>query len=121
MLRALIRLVEVDRRQRHYALMAVWYLARSRIEHRLASCRTILESPSRPSRAMHRDETFDPHAATWALEAVARYVPWRADCLIQAMAGFAWLNRKGYGAELHLGVARSDEAGLRAHAWLELD
>jgi len=48
---------------------------------------------------------------------LARRVPWRATCLVQALAGWLLLKRRGIVATIRFGVAKS-EAGLAAHAWL---
>jgi hypothetical protein len=55
----------------------------------------------------------------WALAALGKRVPWRADCLVQALAARLWLERSGTAAVLRLGAQRG-EAGLVAHAWLEV-
>lgn len=54
----------------------------------------------------------------WAISVAARYVPWRADCLIQAMAATAWLRRRGLAGDFYLGVAKDETGALSAHAWL---
>lgn len=61
----------------------------------------------------------DPAAAAVgrAIARAARNVPFRAVCLQQAFAALLMLRRRGLGATIHLGVARADTGGLRAHAW----
>ena len=54
---------------------------------------------------------------SWAINAVAPRVPWRADCLIRAMAADRWLRRGGEHPQFFIGVAKDGEA-FRAHAWL---
>jgi hypothetical protein len=49
---------------------------------------------------------------------VAARLPWRADCLVQALAARRWLRKLGYRTELFIG-ARQDRAGFEAHAWLK--
>jgi hypothetical protein len=52
----------------------------------------------------------------FAIVRVGPRVPWRADCLVQALAARRWLARAGIPSALHIG-ARND--GLfAAHAWL---
>jgi hypothetical protein len=55
---------------------------------------------------------------SWAVQAVARRVPWRAVCFHQGIAAQQMLCRAGIGAELHYGVAKSPEKGLEAHVWV---
>jgi hypothetical protein len=53
----------------------------------------------------------------WAIEATARCVP-SDKCLIRALAGQILLARRGDRATLRIGVLRSSDGGLHAHAWL---
>ena len=56
--------------------------------------------------------------ASRALARAAARVPWRADCLIQALAMDRLLRRRGYSPQFHLGVARRPAGAFAAHAWL---
>ena len=49
---------------------------------------------------------------------VSRYVP-AASCLTQALATQVLLGRRGQVSSLRIGVTRSAEGELKAHAWLE--
>lgn len=53
-----------------------------------------------------------------AVAVASRYIP-GATCLTQAMAGQVLLERTGLRAQLRIGVARSGEQRLQAHAWVE--
>ncbi len=55
----------------------------------------------------------------FAIPRVAHRVPWRADCLVQALAGERWLRRRGVAAQIVIGVRKDDLGALDAHAWLE--
>jgi hypothetical protein len=44
----------------------------------------------------------------------------RMTCLERALAAKRVLRRRGFNAELHIGVRRADQ-GYEAHAWLTLD
>ena len=57
---------------------------------------------------------------SWAVRAVSRYFP-SATCLAQALTLQALLSREGIHSDLGIGVARDDESGIIAHAWLEID
>ena len=54
----------------------------------------------------------------FAVPIVAARVPWRADCLVQALAAQHWLWRKGIPTTLHVGVHKEIPAEFEAHAWL---
>jgi hypothetical protein len=55
----------------------------------------------------------------WAVTRVARYVPFKAVCLPQAMAARIMLKRRGVSSVLHFGAAKGEEKPLDAHAWLD--
>lgn len=46
-------------------------------------------------------------------------VPWRSDCLVQALAARRWLARGRVKSDLCIGVRKGDE-GFGAHAWLKV-
>lgn len=56
---------------------------------------------------------------SWAVRRSARYAPFRAVCLQQALAAKLMLRRRGIGSTLHLGVAYGENGALEAHAWLD--
>ena len=53
------------------------------------------------------------------LPAAARRVPWRSDCLVQAIAAQNWLAASGVAGQIVLGVDRIGH-GVEAHAWLRV-
>ena len=55
----------------------------------------------------------------WAVTRAARYVPFRAVCLPQAMAARLMLARRGVASTMHFGAARGDLEPLDTHAWLD--
>jgi Transglutaminase-like superfamily len=54
----------------------------------------------------------------WAVTRAARYVPFRAVCLPQAIAAKAMLDRRRVGSVMHFGILRKT-VPLAAHAWLD--
>jgi hypothetical protein len=70
------------------------------------------ESGMPPDNAVARD-------VGWAVTRAARYVPFRAVCLPQAIAAKAMLNRRRIANVMHFGVARKVDERLQAHAWLD--
>jgi Transglutaminase-like superfamily len=68
----------------------------------------------------------DPASVSPALAARIGYViprisarlPWRSDCVIQAMAAQRWLATHGLASEIQIGVERPEGAPFGAHAWL---
>jgi hypothetical protein len=58
------------------------------------------------------------HSVSFIIPRIARRVPWRADCLVQALAGQRWLTANGIASEIVVGTARSNDGHFEAHAWL---
>jgi hypothetical protein len=57
----------------------------------------------------------------WAITRSARYVPFKAVCLPQAMAARIMLGRRGVKSVMHFGAGRGQKKPLDAHAWLEAE
>lgn len=80
---------------------------------------------TKPGEAQHPDlpaAPTDARAATdigWAVTRAARYVPFKAVCLAQAMAARVMLERRGIGSTMHFGAAKGRDKPLEAHAWLD--
>lgn len=49
---------------------------------------------------------------------VARRMPWRSDCLVQALAARRWLTGQNIPSTLHIGTRKTPGKGFEAHAWL---
>ena len=56
---------------------------------------------------------------SWAVTRAARYVPFKAVCLPQAMAARLMLKRRGVKSVMHFGAAKGALKPLDAHAWLD--
>ncbi|WP_285713677.1 lasso peptide biosynthesis B2 protein [Erythrobacter oryzae] len=54
----------------------------------------------------------------WAITWMSRRLPWRADCLVQALAGQKMLIRRRIASEIRVGTAKHDDGSFEAHAWL---
>jgi hypothetical protein len=62
---------------------------------------------------------FPSDRIVWAVIAASRYVLGDKPCLTQALAVQVLIKRRGYPANLRIGVAREDGGELKAHAWVE--
>jgi hypothetical protein len=81
-------------------------------------------------RALDRVSPSGPEApreaadrVAWAVNAVARRLPGMT-CLVQSLTAHALLHRRGYRADLRIGVherASSAARPLEAHAWVECE
>jgi Transglutaminase-like superfamily len=56
----------------------------------------------------------------FAIPRVSRFVPWRSDCLVQALAARRWLASHAIGSQLCIGVRKPGGKLLDAHAWLKV-
>lgn len=56
-----------------------------------------------------------------AIAGVSRRLPWRSDCMIQALAARLWLDSLGAPSALRLGARRGEGGEMEAHAWLLSD
>ena len=69
-----------------------------------------------PPGRMHRRHPIE--RLLWAIAVAGRYVS-GTTCLSLALAGRMMLNRYGYPAHIHIGVAKDPTGSFAAHAWLE--
>lgn len=101
----------------------------------LAYARLILHH-TRPKDILHRNvamqrraASLQPQRADHAIRAagdevafiilrLARRLPWRTDCLVQAIAGQRMLTRRGLVSEIVVGTAKHADGTFEAHAWL---
>lgn len=54
----------------------------------------------------------------WAVEAVARRLPFRAKCFERGLAAQWMLRRRGVASNLFYGIARNADGELSAHVWV---
>lgn len=80
-----------------------------------------LRRPAAPAAALPAVERATVERIGWAVAAAGARVPWRSDCLLQAMAADRWLRRLGAAPEFFIGVDKDAAGGLRAHAWVRCD
>jgi len=55
---------------------------------------------------------------TWAVEACAKRVPWRALCFERGLSAQLLLRRRGLGAALYYGIRPDRGDGMAAHVWV---
>lgn len=127
--RPLRRFAQVGHRRRALVIEAVAWLLLARLAlilipfPRLARSLGTFVPPtdSRALRARSKASQNDARIAAeigWAVTRSARYVPFKAVCLPQAMAARVMLKRRGVASVLHFGAAKGQDKPLDAHAWL---
>jgi hypothetical protein len=130
LIRPLRRLWQIENRRRTLLAVAVAYLLLARLSlifmpfPRLARHLGTLVSPSDPRASSHGTCASPVHTRLakeigWAVTCAARYVPFRALCLPQAIAAQAMLRQRGVPSVMHFGAARGADKPLDAHAWLD--
>jgi hypothetical protein len=112
------KLMRLNARELAALATACRLLALARLDLARRPVRLVLEELSSPPSQLAMPEQ-QAKLVSWAIAAAATRVPWRADCLIRAMAAARWLRRGGTGWKLSIGVRREPGGRLSAHAWLE--
>lgn len=102
-------------------IRAVWELALARRALGRQSARALLARAQDPLVRVRAPDAALPARVAWAIPRVAARLPWRTDCLVQAMAARRWLARAGIATELWIGSRTDQIPGFEAHAWLCLD
>jgi hypothetical protein len=128
--RLLLRFRQIDNRRRALLAEAVVGLLVARLAlifipfPRLARRLGTFVPPTDARVAAVRIATTPDEAARaeeigWAVTRAARYVPFRAVCLPQAMAARVMLERRSVKSVMHFGAAKGQDKPLDAHAWLD--
>ena len=108
-----------------------WYdLVRASVELALArrmmrsrTTKELMQAANDGARAGTPDTLTDDQRSVirrvaFAVPCAGARVPWRADCLVQALAAQRWLRREGIPTTLHIGARKETAAEFEAHAWL---
>jgi hypothetical protein len=101
---------------------AIIELAIARIRLSTRKARELLTSKGQvdfqPSHSSGEDPELLIDRVAFAIPRMGSRVPWRADCLVQALAARRWLGGHGVATSLVVGVRKPPPAGFAAHAWL---
>ena len=128
--RPLRRFSQVDGFRRLLVMEAVLCLLAARLAllfipfPRLARSLGTFVPPSDPRAVRAEADAATPEAwlareVSWAVTRSARWVPFRAVCLPQAMVAQLMLRRRGVASIMRFGAGRGIEKPLEAHAWLD--
>lgn len=107
----------------HYFLTAIKELFLARIRHKTQPIAEIVAQLQEAGTASQEQAhgNVDVAQVSWAIGAAAARVPWRADCLVRAMAAHRWLRRYHCRPQFFLGVQIHKIGHFQAHAWLRCD
>jgi hypothetical protein len=128
--RSLRRFAQVDGRRRMLVVEAVACLLAARLAlifipfPRLAGHLGTFVPPTDPRTSRSNAAGTPQHVKLareigWAVTRSARYVPFRAVCLPQAMAAQFMLRRRGVASVMRFGAGKGKDKPLDAHAWLD--
>ncbi|HET8918079.1 MAG TPA: lasso peptide biosynthesis B2 protein [Xanthobacteraceae bacterium] len=128
--RLLLRFVQVGNRRRVLAAEAVLCLLAARLALIFVSFPHLsqrigtLVPPTDPrvvkaGAGASPEQIWIAKEVGWAVTRAARYMPFRAVCLPQAMAAHRMLARRGVASVMHIGAGRGETNPLNAHAWLD--
>jgi hypothetical protein len=128
--RLLLRFGQVDNHRRALlaeavacllaARLALFFIPFPRLARRLGTF--VPPTDTRVSQvrtATAPDQSRRAEEIGWAVTRAARYVPFKAVCLPQAMAARVMLERRGVKSVMHFGAAKGQDKPLNAHAWLD--
>lgn len=104
-----------------FAMRGLLELVRARLIFERLEAKVI---PRRNNRALTLDKTrarVTPAKLAriaYVIPRLSDRLPWRSDCLIQAIAAQNWLLASGMPSEIQIGVENPKDGQFGAHAWL---
>lgn len=107
--------------ERHLLVSAVLLLGVIRLGLWLLPFQTwrrLLVSSTEKTPELKTAEQASLNRVVWAVTVASRYMP-GVKCLARALATKVLLAHQGYISELRIGVAKTEEGQLQAHAWVE--
>ncbi|MEP1422951.1 MAG: lasso peptide biosynthesis B2 protein [Erythrobacter sp.] len=104
-----------------FAFRGFFELVRARLIFANLEAKAIPVRNYRAKAKAMADQTV--HAATLArityvIPRLSDRLPWRSDCVIQAIAAQNWLSAYGAASEIQIGVENPQDGEFGAHAWL---
>lgn len=102
-------------------LQAFYRLIRARLAFSRLEARELPHRNAAAARAGAVGDAADELLADrigFVIARLAKRLPWRSDCVIQAIAAQDWLAEHGMASEIRIGVERPEDGPFAAHAWL---
>ena len=104
-----------------YSLRAFGELARARITFARLQAKAI-PARNKEAQAKAAKEGQIPEEVlariAFVIPKLSDRLPWRSDCMVQAIAAQNWLSSYGVYGEIQIGVENPAEGDFGAHAWL---
>lgn len=105
-----------------YSVRGLLELIAARIAFARLDARDIPKLNRIAAEAAREGGTCQPaHIAriAYVLPRISKRLPWRSDCLVQALAARRWLLSAGQASTIVIGVQSPADVDFGAHAWLE--
>ncbi|MEM7665246.1 MAG: lasso peptide biosynthesis B2 protein [Pseudomonadota bacterium] len=107
----------------HLLVRGTWELARARLAMSSIEARDIEPLNMSTKLCAERVNSAKPgpdqiRRICFVLTHLSQLVPWRSDCVPQALAAQRWLGAKGIASEIRIGVENPKDGEFGAHAWL---
>lgn len=100
-------------------LVGVGYLGWARLRlTRVAPAALVRPEPAEEPK-LTADHADFARRVGLAISRASSRVPWRSDCLVQALAAERWLGTAGVPTMLSLGTRKDDQSQYHFHAWLK--
>jgi hypothetical protein len=105
-----------------YSVRGLYELARARVIFTRLEARAIPKRNRKAKENATASPTPDALARiAYVLPRLSDRLPWRSDCMVQAIAGQNWLSSLGAAGEIQIGVENPKDGRFGAHAWLMLE
>ena len=104
-----------------YALRGFIELVRARFIFRRLQTKDILQRNNSARLSANSEVLIEERSLAriaYVLPRLSDRLPWRSDCLIQAIAGQNWLKSLKASSEIQIGVENPKDGDFGAHAWL---
>ncbi|WP_341526359.1 lasso peptide biosynthesis B2 protein [Nostoc sp. UHCC 0302] len=118
-MKQLLKLLRLINKDRYLLINSFILLGLVKLGLWLLPFQTLRQLLARISQPNPRLDQAPISKIIWAINVSTRYMPSGAKCLARALVCQVLMTRRGYSPELRIGVAKSQEGKLEAHAWIE--
>ncbi|KEO88637.1 hypothetical protein EH31_16915 [Erythrobacter longus] len=104
-----------------YAVRGFWELVRARLIFERLEAKAIPARNKKAKAAAAIEQPISPARLariSYVIPRLSDRLPWRSDCVIQAIAAQNWLSSLGAASEIQIGVENPKDGEFGAHAWL---
>ena len=119
-MKQLIKFLQLTTKERQLLINTYFLLAAIRLGLWLLTFKTLCHRLAKLERTSFlKQDAAELNRVIWAINLASRYQLGGVKCLARALATRVLLSRRGYPAELRIGVVKKENNQLLAHAWVE--